>query len=111
MATVIFPTRTDGTQRYSLRCQLSGRTYGLEFRWNARDASWSFVISDATGNVLASKKIVVGFPLLVHAMNQRLPYGEFAALDTAGGNKDPGLTELGGRVLFTFTDVADFLSA
>ncbi len=111
MATVILPTRTDGTQRYSLRCQLSGRTYALEFRWNARDASWSFTIADAVGDVLASKKITLGLPILVHSVDQRLPYGEFMALDTGGTDAEPGLEELGARVLFTFTDAADFLPA
>jgi hypothetical protein len=109
MATVTIPTRTDGIQRYSLRCQLGTRYFTLEFRWNARDQSWGFVISDAAGNVLAARKVLVSMPLSIHQVDDRMPDGEFIAVDTTGKDQDPGLTELGGRVLLTFTDAADFV--
>ena len=108
MATVIIPTRTDGTQRYSFRCQLGARYFNLEFRWNPRDASWGLVLSDAAGNVLAAKKIVVTSALTIHQVDARMPAGEFIAIDTAGTDQDPGLTELGSRVVLTFTPSADF---
>jgi hypothetical protein len=108
MATVEIPTRT-GLQRYSIRCQLGDRYYTLEFRWNARDSSWGFVLSDAVGEVLAAKKVVVGFPLTVHKVDERLPDGEFFAIDTGGEDQDPGLTDLGSRVILTFTDAEDFV--
>src|SRR5712664_3067557 len=108
MATVIIPTRTDGTQRYSFRCQLGARYFNLEFRWNPREASWGFVISDAAGNLLAAEKVVVGSALTIHQVDARLPAGELIAIDTAGTDLDPGLTELGARVVLTFTPSADF---
>lgn len=108
MATTVLPTRTDGVQRYSLKVQLGSKYFTLEFRWNARDLSWGVVIADAAGIVLTAKKIVVGIPLTVHQVDSRLPNGELIAVDTTGKDRDPGLTELGGRVLLTFTDAADF---
>jgi hypothetical protein len=108
MATVIIPTRNDGTQRYSIRGQLGQRYYGFELRWNARDASWNFVLSDATGTVLASEKMVVGVALTVHRVDDRLPHGELIAVDSSDDDLDPGLTDLGSRVFLTFTDAADF---
>jgi hypothetical protein len=90
MATVIIPTRNDGTQRYSIRGQLGQRYYGFELRWNARDASWNFVLSDATGTVLASEKMVVGVALTVHRVDDRLPHGELIAVDSSDDDLDPG---------------------
>jgi hypothetical protein len=108
MASVLIPTRTDGTQRYAIRCQLGARYYTLEIRWNARDSSWGFVLSNAAGDELVSKKIVVGQMLTIHEVDERLPIGELLAIDTSGQDLDPGLTDFGTRVLLTFTDAADF---
>lgn len=110
MSTVILPTRTDGAQRFSYRVALGSinpQTYGLEYFWNERDQSWSFTISDSAGTLLFSKKITVGTPLTWRYGNARLPKGEFLAIDTSNQDLDPGLTDFGSRVLFTFTDVAD----
>lgn len=110
MATTIIPTRSDGAQRYSLRCPLGATVYSLEFFWNARDSSWSMTISDSSGNLLLSRKITVGTALLGRFQGSTLPYGEIFAYDTSGANADPGLTDLGIRVLLTFTDGADILA-
>ncbi len=110
MATVILPTRTDGAQRYSFRSMLGGVLYAFEFFWNVRDLSWSFTLSDTSGNLLLSRKITVGTPILSRFQQANLPYGEIVAYDTSGANIEPGLTELGSRVVLTFTDGADILA-
>jgi hypothetical protein len=107
MATTVVPMRTDGAQRYSMRLQLAGTVFAFVFIWNARDSSWSMQISDASGNLLISKKITVGTPMTWRYATATLPKGEFLALDTSGADQDPGLTDLGSRVLLTFTDAAD----
>jgi hypothetical protein len=107
MATTILPTRVDGSQRYSLRLSLGGIVFAFELKWNPRDASWALAVSDASGNLLLSKKICVGVPMAWRYANASLPRGEFLAVDTSGAQIDPGLTELGSRVLLTFTDAAD----
>lgn len=107
MSTVVLPTLADGRQRYRFRANLSGGLFSFEFQWNARDSSWSVAISDATGNLLLSKKIALNTPLTYRYSNPALPKGEFLAIDTSGQNVEPGLTDLGSRVLFTFTDAAD----
>ena len=111
MATIILPTRTDGTQRYSFRSTLGGTLFGFEFIWNARDSSWWMALSDSSGNLLLSKKIAVGTPLTWRYANAALPFGELLAFDTSGASVDPGLTDLGARVLLTFTDAADLIAA
>jgi hypothetical protein len=110
MSSVILPTLTDGTERYNLRIPLGGEFFGFEFRWNARDGSWSFALSDASGAVLLSRKLVVSFPMLFHAADERLPDGELYAVDSTGADEEPGLTDLGSRVLLTFTPYADIVA-
>ena len=107
MATIIIPTRTDGTQLYSMRMTLGGVLYTLGLQWNDRDASWSLSITDSSGTLLLVKKITVGTPLTKNYASSALPAGEFLAVDTSGADLDPGLTDLGSRVLLTFTDAAD----
>ena len=110
MATTILPTRTDGSQRYSYRAMLGGVLFAFEFFWNVRDSSWSFTLSDTNNNLLLSRKITVGTPLLSRFQQNNLPYGELFAYDTSGSNMDPGLTDFGSRVVLTFTDGADIVA-
>ena len=60
--------------------------------------------------MLLSRKITVGTPLLGRFQGATLPYGELIAYDTSGADADPGLTDLGVRVLLTFTDGADIIA-
>jgi hypothetical protein len=107
VATIVIPTRTDGTQLYSMRMTLGGVGFTLGLQWNDRDASWSLAISDSSGALLLVKKVTVGTPLTKNYATATLPSGEFIAIDTSGADIDPGLTDLGSRVLLTFTDAAD----
>ena len=107
MSTVVIPTRTDGSQRYSFRAPLGATIFGFEFFWNSRDNSWSFTLSDSSGNLLLSKKITINTPLTYRYSNAALPKGEFLAFDSSGQNLEAGLKDLGSRVILTFTDAAD----
>lgn len=109
MDTVIVPTVTDGRQRYSLRTQLGGNVYGMEFRWNVRDSSWSFLLSDAAGDPLLSRKVVLGAVMFSRFQDVALPFGDMLVTDTSGQNLDAGLTDLGTRVLLIFRDGADIV--
>lgn len=111
MSTVVIPTRTDGTQRYAQQCTLNGVRFTLEFLWNARESSWSMQVSDAAGDLLLAKKIVLDQPMRFRYMDPRLPGGDFIAVDTSGAQVEPGLTDLGSRVLLTFTDIAGIVAA
>lgn len=110
MATVAIPTKTDGTQRYTLRTSLGGNAYGFEFFWNPRDSSWSFILSDSNGGEIVERKVTLGSLMLLKFADPRLPAGELCAIDTSGQDLDAGLTDLGGRVLLVFTDAADILA-
>lgn len=110
MATIAIPTKTDGTQHYTLRTTLGGNAYGFEFFWNARDLSWSFILSDSTGGAIVQRKVTLGSFMLLKFADPRLPAGELYAIDTSNQNLDAGLTDLGGRVQLVFTDAADIVA-
>jgi hypothetical protein len=95
---------------YSYQTDLDGETYGFELRWNTRDSGWYLTIRDAEENVLlAGIRLVVGFPLLRRFRDFRLPPGELEAVDTntTGQAADPGLADLGQRVLLVYTSPED----
>jgi len=110
MATSIIPTRTDGTQRYTVRLLLDGLNFGLEFFWNPRELAWYVLLYDANGNQLLVRKLVGGQPLTQSFGNQALPRGELLVIDTTGKDQDPGLTDLGARVLLTYIPQSDLPS-
>lgn len=112
MATAIINTKADGTLRYSMRANLGGKYFGLEFTWNARDSSWWLQLSDSTGALLGTRKLVCAFPLFATSANPAMPYGDLVVVDLSGNNGNPGLQELGigQRCVLTFTDAGDFLT-
>lgn len=107
MSTTVIPTRYDGTQRYRQQCTLAGARFTLEFLWNDRDRSWSMGIYDASSNLLAAKKVTLDTGMLWRYADPRLPAGELFAVDTSGAQQEPGLYDLGSRVLLTFVPAAD----
>lgn len=108
MATIL-PTKTDGTQRYSFTMQLVRETFGFEFMWNARGGFWSFVLSASDGTPLLRRRVVVGTPMLVRFQDDRLPIGDFVAVDTRGEDLDPGLNDLGDRVQFLYLSPSELV--
>ncbi len=110
MATVIIPTKTDGTQRYSMRVALGQISYRMELAFNTRDSSWSLILQDSSGAQLFARKLTLGAPFFSRFQDARLPYGELSLLDTSKQNLEPGLTDLGNRVLLLFKDGADIVA-
>ena len=98
----IIPTRQDAAH-YQFPVELEGVVFGLEFYWNARDASWYLTILDAEGvPLLSSRKLVLDLPLTARYRDLRLPRGEFVVLDTTGQGLEAGLKDLGTRVLLVY---------
>jgi hypothetical protein len=104
---VILPTKTDGTERYAFSTQLDGQTFAFEFYWNERGGFWAFILSDAAGEQLMRRKVVVGLPLTARFVDPRLPPGDFIALDTSGQDVEAGLQDLGDRVQLVYLEAAD----
>lgn len=106
MSTWIIPTLTD-TENYTERVELDGVVFELTFAWNTRDGKWYLSVADAEGVALASGiKLVVDWSLFRSVSNADMPAGTMMAVDTSGAGLDPGLKELGERVLLMYRDAA-----
>ena len=107
MTTRVLPTLTDGTTDYIFTTTLDGGTYRFQFDFNDRDGFWYFLLLDANGVQLCSRKVVVGYSLIGRFTNVALPPGCLAAIDTSGQMVEAGLNNLGARVLLLYFERAD----
>jgi hypothetical protein len=107
MASQLIPTLTDGTQAYTVTVRLDGVSFRFDFAWNERGGFWAFILSDAAGEQLMRRKVVVGLPLTARFVDPRLPPGDFIALDTSGQDVEAGLQDLGDRVQLVYLEAAD----
>lgn len=106
MPVVISITPGDSHQR--INTTLDGVMYVLRVRWNTLDASWYLDAWERDGKtrIAAGVKIVVGI-MLGQAIQHPLFTGGLFAWDTSGGDLDPGLNDLGNRVLLVATTAGD----
>lgn len=110
MATRIIPTSTE-LSSYTQRVVLDGREYTLGFQWNQREAKWYLSLADQDGvAIVHGIKVVADFPLLRTLTDRRAPPGEIWAQDRSGTGADPGLRELGVRVILVYMDAADLVA-
>jgi hypothetical protein len=106
---LIFDTSTDPeVESYEQTEDLDGREYLIRLDRNERDESWSFSMYLTDGTPLAlGKKVVLNYPLMFGETDSRLPPGRIFAVDTTASDTDPGLTELGDRVILVYLDAAE----
>lgn len=98
-----------GEPFYDFSIDLEGSTFLFTFRWNDRAGAWFMTVGNEAGDIfLADRKVVLRFPLLLRSVDARLPKGELLAVDTAGSDVEPGLADLGDRVILTYTPSTDF---
>lgn len=101
------PLRSD-LEDYDLQVSLDGVLFTLRFRWNRRDLYWYMDVGDEDGNpILASIKVVIDFPLGARSRNSLMPGGILLAVDTSTQRLDPGLSDLGTRVVLLYFEVAE----
>lgn len=95
---------------YTQQVELDGATFGLELQWNFREEAWFLSLADGEGDAIASGlKLVVGFPLITRCKDSRMPGGFFQAQDTAGGDQDPGFSDLGSRVKLYYFSAGELI--
>lgn len=93
---------------FSYQVDLDATTYGFEFKWNARDASWYFNLADADGlPLLSGLRVVVRHLYLSRYRYFGLPIGELEFVDSTDKDLEPGLEDLGQRVFFIYTPAAE----
>lgn len=106
MALIQLPLRSD-LPAFKYQIEIDLTLYTLSFTYNARIGKWFLSIGDQDGNpILQGVKLIVGWSLLRQHKDDRLPKGTLFCLDTSDQNLDPGLTELGSRVLLTYEEPA-----
>lgn len=107
MALRIINTSTE-LSGYTQRTILDGREYLLRFLWNMREAKWYLSIADQTGSpIVDGIKVVADFPLTRRIVDERCFPGSLIAMDTSEKGLDPGLTELGDRVVLVYDSVTE----
>lgn len=107
MAVQIIPT-SQQESNYTQVTGLDGRDYVLELRWNQRQGRWYLKISTADdGTIQGPVAVVADWPLVYPGKDLPLPPGCLMAVDTTGQGRDPGLTELGGRVVLVYLDAEE----
>lgn len=102
------PLRNDAAH-FGYQIELEGTTFGLDFRWNSRESSWYWsLLDEGSEPLLASLRVVVRNLYLWRYRRLGLPRGEFFFEDTTNGDREPGLKDLGNRVLFFYVPSTEF---
>jgi hypothetical protein len=84
---------------------LEGSNYIFTFRWNTRAEAWYFDITDENGTVLVSgRRLVVDWPIVGVREAPRVFPGILWAYDTSGQQLDPGVDDLGDRVILLYQE-------
>ncbi|MBW2672064.1 MAG: hypothetical protein JRD89_01445 [Deltaproteobacteria bacterium] len=104
---VVIPI-TPGVPLATFSSKLDGVSYNFRLVYNGREGLFRISIATVDGAAIqAGRKIVTGFDLLRGNTHAARPPGLLMAIDTEGGDLDPGLDDLGGRVLLVYTPEAE----
>jgi hypothetical protein len=103
---VIRPIRTSTTQsNYEFIVALDGVDYILRFLWNSRIQRWYLTVKSAADvDLITGRKICVDIPWASHETIDGVPAGQLWTTDPSGSGIDPGLRELGERVVLLYVD-------
>lgn len=92
-----------------LQVELTGVTFGLEFRWNARAEAWFASLFSAEGvGLIAGRRVNVGVPIWLRAPGSAIPAGQLVAVDTSERDEEAGLSDLGRRVKLIYFEPSEF---
>jgi len=99
MAYFQIPTQTD-SDNYEFQLSLEGSAYTFIFVWNYRESCWEISIADIAYGIA----IRIGVDVLASIPIIGKPPGRLVAGDTSGQGLDPGLEDLGGRVVLLYEE-------
>ncbi len=103
---VTIPLSTDAI--FTQVTALSGQDFVFTFKWNARESAWYMDIADQDDVlIVASRKLVVDYPLITRCVDPRRPLGVLWAIDRSGAGLDPGRFDLDGRVALIYVEPED----
>lgn len=104
MAVFNMPTSfgPDVFPNYRFAVELDGVEFRFGFKFNSRQQTWFFNLSDANGVLLrAGVPVVTGIPLLLRMAELAAPDGSLIAVSLAG-DIVAGLEQLGQEVILTY---------
>lgn len=91
-----------------LTTQLSGETYILDARWNARADTWYLdLYDDDEDPIRVGMRVVLGALIGNQSADERFPPGFLVAHDTARSGVEAGLDDFGDRVLLLYITVEE----
>ena len=93
-----------GVPDQRLSVQLQELTFDLVLTWNARSEQWSLSMADAEGDLFSGHALVLDTPILWQYQHPRAPPGELFVVDTSEVGEEPGLADLGARVLLVYSE-------
>lgn len=105
MAFFQIPVRSD-IDSYRFRTTLEGAIYLLKFRFNKRMDHWVMDIFDTDEN-----PVIVGRPIMVQIdpfrifVEEDLPPGNIIPVNLEELNVDPGIDDLGNKVLLFYEEI------
>ena len=107
MTVVEIPIPTKGVDNFTFSISLDYARYTFLFVWNYRGSYWSMSIADAVGSpVVQGVCVRVSVDMLEFVSATNRPQGSLVAMDTAGAGVDPGLNDLGQRVILLYGGAA-----
>ena len=96
---------------YSVSTILDDTEYIFNVRWNGRDESWYFDLSDSEGGIIrAGLKILLGAFPGRRSVDPRFPNGAFVVSDLSNEGVDATYYDLGTRVVMHYFTAAELLT-
>lgn len=93
-----------GVPDQRLSVQIDELTFTLDLLWNSRVEKWSMSMSDGDGAIFSGHALSLDYPVLQAYNDRRSPPGELLLVDTSDQQLEPGLDDLGERVLLLYVE-------
>lgn len=94
-----------GVPDQRLSVQLDGLTFQLDLVWNERAGQWFLSVADGAGALFAGHGLALRTPVFYqYRLGERAPPGELWCVDTSDQEAEPGLADLGARVVLAYQE-------
>ncbi len=96
---------------YESEFLLDSESFRILARFNRRVQAWFISLYDSEGEpICVGRRLTVGNLLFPWLVSRNRPSGQLIALDTSDEDIDPGLNDLGNRVIVAYVDADELES-